>query len=211
MRRWTVASIVTAAVVLGAGPSAGTAKGATFVGRVQGSDAYIAVLKDGRKIGGYLCDNGTTSRWIEYRWLRNGVAPLVVGTSGERLGSVRIRGRSATGTVLVGGQKRRFRATLTRKQDGGLHFAIGKQPDRLLVAGWILLADGSQRGAISRVNTQNLSSLPATSAPRLDLKAAKVPIGGDTNVPPVEAEPQQLVVINIIAVLIGLLLPAVQK
>jgi hypothetical protein len=210
MRKWIGALIVAAAVVFSAGPGSTTARAATFVGRVQGSDAYIAVLKDGRKIGGYLCDNGTVSRWIEYRWLRKGVAPLLVGTTGERLGSVRIAGKSATGTVVIAGQKRRFRAALTSKADGGLHFAIGKQPGRLLVAGWILLPDGSQRGAVSRVNTQTLSTLPTTSAPRLDFKATKVPIGGDTNVPPVNTEPVQLVVINIIAILIGLLVPAVQ-
>lgn len=211
MRKWIGALIVAAAVVFSAGPGSSAARAATFVGRVQGSDAYIAVLKDGRKIGGYLCDNGTLSRWIEYRWLRNGVAPLSVGTTGERLGSVRIAGRSATGTVLIAGQKRRFRATLTRKEDGGLHFAIGKQPGSLLVAGWILLPDGSQRGAVSRVNTQTLSPLPTTSAPRLNLRASNVQLGGDTNLPPVDTEPQQLVVINIIAVLIALLVPAVQK
>jgi len=33
---------------------------------------------------------------------------------------------------------------------------------------------------------------------------------GDPNQPPVVTEPQQLVVINIIAILIGLLVPAVQ-
>jgi hypothetical protein len=37
-----------------------------------------------------------------------------------------------------------------------------------------------------------------------------VEIGGDAGVPPVVTEPQPLVVIKIIAVLIGLLLPAVQ-
>ena len=210
MRKWIGALIVAAAVVFSAGPGSSVARAATFVGRVQGSNAYIAVLKDGRRIGGYLCDNGSISRWIEYHGLRNGVAPLRAGTTGERLGSVRVAGRSATGTVVIDGQKRRFRAALTREADGGLHFAIGKQPGRLLVAGWILLPDGSQRGAVSRVNTQTLSPLASTSAPRLDPKASKVQIGGDTELPPVNAEPEQLVVINIIAILIGLLVPAVQ-
>jgi len=203
--------IVALAVVLNAGLGADTASAATFVGRVKSSDTYIAVLKDGRKIGGYLCDDGNISRWIEYHWLRDGVAPLVAGTTGERLGSVRVAGKSATGTVAINGEKRSFRAKLTRKEDGGLHFAIGKQPGRLLVAGWILLPDGTQRGAVSRLNTQTLSPLATASAPRLPRKATKVTIGDGTDLPPVEAEPEQLVVINIIAILIGLLIPAVQK
>lgn len=210
MTRWIGALAVAAGIVLSAGPQADAAGASTYVGRVQDSDAYIAVLKDGRKIGGYLCDNGSVSRWIEYSWLRNGRAPLIAGTTGERLGAVRIAGRSATGTVEIGGVKRRFRARRVRERDAGLHFAIGKQPDRLLVAGWILHPDGTQRGAISRLNTQTLRPLPPTRAPTLDPNAPTAPIGGGTGVPPVDTEPQQLVVINIIAILIGLLLPAVQ-
>jgi hypothetical protein len=210
MRRWVAALVVAGGIVLSAGTSAAAARTSTFVGRVAGSDAYIAVLKDGRKIGGYVCTDGTFSRWIEYAWLKNGRAPLRAGTTGERLGSVRIAGRSATGTVKVLGQKRRFRAQRIRDRDGGLHFAVGKQKNRLLVPGWILLPDGTQRGAVAGVNTQTLRALPPSRAPKLDPKAEKVQIPGDPSLPPVDTEPQQLVVINIIAILIALLVPAVQ-
>jgi hypothetical protein len=79
------------------------------------------------------------------------------------------------------------------------------------VAGWILLPDGSQRGAVAGVDMQTLQPLATTEAPRLDPNARTVEIGGDTDLPPVDTEPQELVVINIIAILIGLLLPAVQR
>jgi hypothetical protein len=210
MRRWITALVVAAGIVLGAGPGSDDATAATFVGRVQGSDAYIAILKDGRKIGGYVCDSGSVSRWIEYSWLRDGRAPLRAGTTGKRLGRVRIAGRRATGNIELPGGKRRFAARRIRERDGGLHFAIGKQTNRLLVAGWILHPDGTQRGAVARVNMQTLRPLATTPAPTLDPSAGTVEIGGDTDVPPVETEPQELVVINIIAILIGLLLPAVQ-
>ena len=117
---------------------------------------------------------------------------------------------TATGTVKVGDRTLRFRATRVRERDAGLHVAIGKQPNRLLVAGWILHPNGTQRGAVARVNTQTLRPLAPTKAPTLDPTASTVQIGGDPDVPPVDTEPQQLVVIAIIAVLIGLLLPAVQ-
>jgi hypothetical protein len=208
MMRWIAA--LTVAAVLSAGLGTAHARAATFVGPVQGSDAYIAVAKDGRKIGGYVCDNGTVSRWIEYSWLRRGRAPLIAGTTGEQLGSVRIAGRLASGTVTIGGQELPFRAKRVRGRDAGLYFAVGQQTDLLLVAGWILDRDGTQRGAVSRVDTRTLSRLTPSTAPILDPRAPTVEIGGDTTVPPVVTEPQQLVVINIIAVLIGLLLPAVQ-
>jgi hypothetical protein len=211
MRRWIGAIVVATGVFLSAGPASGEARASTFVGRVQDSNAYIAVLKDGAKIGGYVCDDGSGSRWIEYSFLRAGRAPLRSGTTGERLGSVRIAGRSATGTIEVGGRKLRFSARRIRERPAGVHFAIGKQSNRLLVAGWILHPDGTQRGAVSRVDTATLRPLETTRAPRLAPNASTIGIGGDTNLPPVQAEPQQLVVINIIAILIALLVPAVQK
>ncbi|MEX2194144.1 MAG: hypothetical protein WD844_02570 [Thermoleophilaceae bacterium] len=203
--------LLTAGTILSGGPNVDDARAETFVGRVPGSNAYIAIVKDGRKVGGYVCDNAGGSQWLEYTWLRDGRAPLRAGT-GERVGSVRIAGRRATGTIRVRGRKRRFRATQIRRgRDAGLHFAIGKQTNRLLVGGWILHPDGTQRGAVSRVNMATLERLETVRAPRLDPDASTIEIGGDTGVPPAEAEPQQLVVINIIAILIGLLLPAVQK
>jgi hypothetical protein len=211
MRKWIGAVTVAACVVAGAGAHVDAAGAETFVGRVQDSNAYIAVSKDGRKIGGYVCDDGSGSRWIEYAWLKNGVAPLRAGTTRERLGSVRVAGTTATGTVSVRGVKHSFSAKRVSKGDAGLHFAVGKQSGRLLVAGWILLPDGTQRGAISQVNSQTLRSIPATKAPTLNPKVETIKIAGDPQLPPVVTEPQPLVVINIIAILIALLIPAVQK
>ena len=208
MRKWIGAVVLSAGIALGSGPEFADASTSTFVGRVPGSSAYIAILKDGRQIGGYVCDNGSASRWLESSRLRDGRARLRAGTSGERVGSVRIAGSQATGTIEIRGRQRRFRATRTGKRDAGLHFAIGKQPNRLLLAGWILHPDGTQRGAISRLNTETLEPLDTMRAPTLDPNASTIQIGGDTDVPPVEAEPQQLVVIAIIAVLIALLAPA---
>ena len=198
-------------IVLSVGLGVDVARASTFVGRVEGSDAYIAVSRDGRKIGGYVCDNGSISRWIEYAWLEKGRAPLIAGTTGELLGSVQIDGNKATGTIEIGGQSLPFAAKRVRGGDAGLYFAIGKQEDRLLVGGWILDPDGTQRGAVSRVNMRTLSPLPVSAAPKLDPRKPTVEIGEDTGVPPVVTGPQQLVVINIIAILIALLIPAVQK
>jgi hypothetical protein len=210
MRKWIGALVLAAGIALSAGPDFADASTSTFVGRVPGSNAYIAILKDGRQIGGYVCDNGSGSRWLEHSRLRDGRAPLRAGTTGERVGSVRIAGRQATGTIEVRGRQRRFRATRVRGRDAGLHFAIGKQTNRLLLGGWILHPDGTQRGAVSRLDMETLGRLETISAPRLDPDASTIQIGGDMDVPPVESEPQQLVVIAIIGVLIALLNPAVQ-
>jgi len=208
--RAAITAVIRVLIVVCAVLTAQVANALTFVGRVEGSDAYIAVSKDGRKVGGYLCDNGTISRWIEYSWIENGSAPLTAGTTGELLGSVHFINNKAVGTVEIDGQTLHFSAKRVHGAGAGLFFAIGKQDDRLLVAGWILDPDGTQRGAVSRINMRTVSPLPVSAAPTLDPKKPTIEIGGETGVPPVVTEPQQLVVINIIAILIALLVPAVQ-
>lgn len=213
MKAWLAALVVAVGIAMSVGGSAAddVARAATYVGRVEGSDAYIAISKDGRTIGGYLCDGAVVSRWLRYAWLEKGHAPLIAGTTGEELGSVHISGGTATGVIRVGDRDLPFLAERVHAGgDAGLYFAIAKQPDRLLVGGWILHPDGTQRGAVSRLSTRTLSPLTPLAAPTLDPRAPTVEIGGDTGVPPVEAEPQPLVVIAIIAILIGLLVPAVQ-
>ncbi len=212
MRRCRSALAVTTAIALAAGPTASYVSAATYVGTVRGSDAFIAISKDARKIGGYLCNDGKVSRWIEYKFLRKGRAPLIAGTTGKRLGSVKVAGRVATGQIAVGGAaKHSFRAVRVSGRKAGLFFGVGKQKDRILVAGWILRPNGTQRGAVSSVNTRTLNSLPAGPAPRLKPSAERVHLTGDPNQPPVVTEPEHLVVINIIAILIALLVPAVQS
>jgi hypothetical protein len=210
MRRCKAALAVTTVFALAAGPTASCVSAATYVGTVRGSDAFIAISKDARKIGGYLCDEGKLSRWIEYKFLHNGRAPLIGGTTGKRLGTVRVAGSVASGKVEVDGVARSFRATRVKGRRSGLFFGVGKQKDRILVAGWILRPNGTQRGAVSSVSTRTLGSLPAGPAPHLKPGAERVRLTGDPKQPPVVTEPEHLVVINIIAILIALLVPAVQ-
>src|SRR5262245_50404723 len=58
MRPWLAALLVALQIVVTAGASHAddVTTAETFVGRVEGSNAYIAISKDGTKIGGYLCD-----------------------------------------------------------------------------------------------------------------------------------------------------------
>src|SRR5262245_62953598 len=117
MNRWLAAFLVAVQIVVSAGAAGAdnvVAAADTFVGRVVGSDAFIAISKDGRKIGGYLCDGATVSRWLEYTWLEKGQAPLIAGTTGEELGFVRVVGNTATGIIRVGGQDLPFHAERVR-------------------------------------------------------------------------------------------------
>ena len=191
--------------------TSGRARTTTFAGRVEGTNAYVAIVEDAGSVAGYLCDDGSVSRWLARSRLDNGEATLRAG-NGDRVGSVRIVGSRATGMIDVDGSTRDFQATRVRERgDAGLYAAVGTQPNRLLVAGWILLPDGSQRGAVAGIDTATLSRLDTTEAPRLEPDAQTVEIGGTDELPPAPAEPVQLVVIAIIAILMALLVPAIQK
>src|SRR5256885_13195657 len=82
----------------------------SYVGRVEGSNAYIAILRDGRKVGGYVCNDGPGGEWIRYSSLKHGSAPLRSG-AGKLVGRVTITGDRATGTVKVAGEEHQFTAT----------------------------------------------------------------------------------------------------
>jgi hypothetical protein len=205
-------ALTTGATARAAQPTAAAARRAfatAFVGRVDGSNAYVAILKDGTKVGGYVCNDGPGGAWIKYTHLRRGRAPLIAG-NGDVIGRVTITGDRATGTVEVSGTRHAFSAKRTSAEHPGLYFAVGVERNRVKVGGWIVLPDGSQRGAIARVSTTTLRPLATSPAPRLTLQDDEsVRLGDDTDQHPPVVEPQKLVVINIIAVLIGLLLPAI--
>jgi hypothetical protein len=118
--RAAIAAVIRVLIVVCAVMTATVASAVTFVGHVEGSDAYIAVSKDGRKVGGYLCDNGTISRWIEYSWIENGSAPLTAGTTGELLGSVHFINNKAVGTIEIDGQTLHFSAKRVHGAGAGL-------------------------------------------------------------------------------------------
>ena len=189
-RRLLSAVAVTAAVVLaGCGdddadtsvePAQATtavaAKGA-FVGKVDGTDAYVALVSDGSRVLGYVCDSKKLSRWIDVSTIRDGTAALATRT-GDDLGEAMISGSRASGTITIGGQPHAFRAAPASGK-AGLYRAArvdredGKLGNGEVEAGWIVLPDGTQRGA---TNTGTTSTVLVKSAPRLSLSASSVNI-----------------------------------
>jgi hypothetical protein len=208
MRRWLLALAVVTGLVLCGGPPAHAASATTYVGRVRGSDAFVAIVKDGRDVAGYVCDNGTISRWVQPTRLRHDRASLTAGVTGQHLGSVQLSRRSARGTVLLGAQQIAFSARQAAGRKAGLFAGVTKQANRVLVAGWIVRPNGTQRGAVSSLDTQTLRSLPPARAPLLEPTLRPVQIQGDPQQAPANAQPVRLTEIDTIEILIGLLRPA---
>lgn len=182
---WAVA--LTAAVVLaGCGDDAGsgdsptqanqaTALKGTFVGEVDGTDAYVALISDGTRVLGYLCDSKKLSRWIDVAPIRDGAASLS-SRAGDDLGEAMISDGRVSGTVTIDGEQHAFRAERA-SGEAGLYRAAridqedGKLSEGEVEAGWIVLADGTQRGA---TNVGTTSTVLVKSAPTLTLSSTTV-------------------------------------
>jgi hypothetical protein len=172
-RRWwlAVSGLASAVVIAFAGTACTSAADpgpavpeVDSVGRVDGSNALIALVADGDQVVAYVCD-GDIALGERFRGtlvdgrgeLRSaGGATLVVALSGE----------AATGTFTpVGGTPAAF-TTTAATADAGLYFADGRSATGPYAVGWVVLADGTQNG------TAAVGARPAvkSAAPRLTLK-----------------------------------------
>ena len=150
------------------------AKG-TFVGKVDGTDAYVAIVSDGSRVLGYVCDSKKLSRWIDVATIHDGKATLS-SRSGDDLGDASLSTGRVSGTIVVAGRSHAFRAVPASGR-AGLYRAArvdrtdGKLGENEVEAGWIVLPDGTQRGS---TNVGTTSTILVKSAPRLTLSATTV-------------------------------------
>ena len=187
-RSWAVA-LAAAVVLAGCGDDGGSSsstptrakpaaqlKGA-FVGEVDGTDAYLALVSDGTRVLGYVCDSKKLSRWIDVAAIRDGAARLSA-RDGDDLGEAMLSAGRVSGTITIDGEQHTFRAEPASGEAGLYRAARVDREDGKLVegeveAGWIVLPDGTQRGA---TNVGTTSTVLVKSAPRLTLSATTVNI-----------------------------------
>lgn len=140
----------------------------TFVGKVDGSSAYIALVSDANRLLGYVCDSKRTSGWIAVAAIRDRTAILST-RGGNRLGQATFSADGVSGAVTVGGRRRTFSARRS-SGDAGLYRAarVERRDGRLSAGevelGWVVLPDGTQRGG-TNIGTSDVPLV--RSAPRL--------------------------------------------
>jgi hypothetical protein len=180
----------------------------TFVGKVDGTNAFIAVVKLQKQVIAYVCD-GTPGGVIISKWfqgtLKDGQLDAKA-TDGSSLTGT-LTGKTLNGSVSISGALRAFGSTDV-PSPAGLWLTVGAgdfdeianvREQRLpfenldlLRVGWIVLPDGSQRGAINKktgtviaepVNTSNgdnssgETALNMETTPTNNLAALKFAIG----------------------------------
>ncbi|MGH2922985.1 MAG: hypothetical protein ACRDKH_03010 [Solirubrobacterales bacterium] len=137
-----------------------------FVGRVEGTDAYIGLVSDGERLSGYVCDGADVSVWLEAPLA--GSAAELVGRDGEALGRVELAGARASGEVELGGEAHSFEAKRASLGGGaGLYreASAGFPARGSRESGWIVLADGSVRGRTQVMNPDLDSGAPPSPKP----------------------------------------------
>jgi hypothetical protein len=167
-------ALVAAGVATGARPA--PLRG-VYVGRVAGTQAFVAVAVGHGQARAYMCDSRRLGVWLPPGRLRGG--RLDLKASGVRLtGSV--DGAAARGTVtLADGSRHAFKALLAPgKRPVGLYRAVKTVHGTRYVAGWILLRGGAQRGEVVKLNININTADETLAAPKLNPEAASVQLPG---------------------------------
>ena len=127
------------------GDHTATAGHGTWIGKVDGTNALVAVVSDGVEVTVYACDGKTISTW--FRGLANGGHPQLVNDSGARIDAA-LAADKTTGT-LTNAAGKQFSFTATPGAGKGLYRADASVKGKQVLGGWILGANGEQRGAIN--------------------------------------------------------------
>ena len=157
-----------------------TAQGAVgnFVGRASSADAFVALsvadapaqAKGGREVLAYVCNGKEIGQWFRGEAGKDGAA--LTAASGARL-EAKLSANKATGTVtLSDGRKLAFDAS-PATGDAGLYRARGQVAGADVLAGWVLLPDGEQRGTLQQAGTIG-------PAPKLNPTSPTVQVSGGT-------------------------------
>ena len=139
----------------------------TYVGTAQGTAAFVAVVFDGSRALAYVCDGvpgdpaGTTP--TIQAWFNGPSDGAVVNvTQPEAQLALRLTETEMSGTVTLAGGRALPVTGRSVTGDAGLYRAEASGAGAKAVAGWILAADGQQRGGVG-----GEGSLPKLSGARV--------------------------------------------
>jgi hypothetical protein len=137
--------------------AAGAAEAVTYVGRVPGLDASLAVVVEDDAAFAYLCDGAAVSEW--FRGPVDTGAVVLESPDGSRLAAAR-DGSRLVGFVFTGGERAKF--SLKRASGEAGLFRAEQVIDGVgYAAGWVTQPDGSTLGQVSLANVAGARVLEA--------------------------------------------------
>lgn len=159
LRGWTVGLLGAVCLVLaacGGQPTATTGIASAWTGKVDGTDAYIALASNGTELMAYVCDSQSVAQWFHGEAGKDKL-DLVAGTVDLSSDTATLVATltldSASGTVtLADGQAHTFTATKATG-DGGLYRSEQSVNNETLIGGWVVLNGGDLRGAQVNLST----------------------------------------------------------
>jgi hypothetical protein len=139
----------------------------TYVARIPGTQAYLAAVLSRDEVGGYLCDSDGTAAWFAHRPHDGGTATLV-SRSGKATLNLKPDGDGLSARVRMPDGSTHTVALERATGSAGLYRAIAETRGRVLEGGWVVLDDGSQRGALNRFGADLGRPAETTAAPPFD-------------------------------------------
>ncbi len=121
-----------------------------FTGEVNASSAFLGLVKEGENVLAYVCDSEKISRWFRGKVDASGAFSLV-HPSGDTL-TGKLVGDAVTASVTLANAKFAVKAA-PATGDSGLFRAQDQIDGVDRLAGWIVLPDGRQKGAVQQGGT----------------------------------------------------------
>ena len=195
MRRWTVLFLVVALAATACSGSDSSSKSASstpgaalaagelalpaatpwpngsWAGKVEGTDAFIAVVAGAEGLVAYVCDNGTIGQWFR---TDDANGSVVVANEAGAVFSAERSGEQVTGSVqLPDGTEHPFSAATASEP---VHRSEGFDDTEVGLVGWVTLPSGERRGtALVVPKTTTAKITPTTTASTTTATTVGVP------------------------------------
>lgn len=135
-----------ASLVLSACSGGASTPSGSFVGKVDGSDAFISVVVHANgEVTAYVCDGADISEW--FKGTADGSSLDLTNANGASL-TATLSANSASGTFTPAGDSALNFSAEIASEPAGLYRADLTYENTAYVGGWIVLPDGDQRGSI---------------------------------------------------------------
>ena len=169
--------LVTVLTISALGIAQGDFTDGSFVGHINDTQAFVAIVTTGEKALAYICDGSQMAEWLRGFVAEDGAVELS-SKNGWKLKATILDSGFGGAVVFGNGQPRAFVAMPTQN-NAGLYRSENTLGDVKHVGGWIVDLNGEQRGAVigggsfQHTSDLDMEKLEST-APNLGLFTAHV-------------------------------------